>query len=76
MWHELKKVADSRLLDAELFEAFVKRVHSDKLDDLGMISNWDVNEVVTSYRNSMSPTVLEQHRQQILRQHMKDRQAS
>lgn len=74
MWHTLKNVAEARLLDPESFEAFVQFAHGDKLDDNGMVSSWDVDEVVNSYRDHLPPTTLEEQRKRIIQQRMKERQ--
>ena len=74
MWHDLKKVAESRLLDPASFEAFVQFAHGDKLDDKGMISSWHVDEVVKSYRDHLPPTTAEEQRLRIIQQRMKERQ--
>lgn len=74
MWHDLKNVAESRLLDPDSFEAFTKASFAHKLDDRGMVSTMDVDEVVAAYREHLTPEMDEAHRQRIICQRMKDRQ--
>lgn len=74
MWHDLKHVAESRLLDPASFEAFAKFAFAHKLDDKGMIASWDVDEAVKAFRDHLPPTTMEEQRKRIIQQRMKERQ--
>jgi hypothetical protein len=71
MWHPLKTVADSRYIALDKFVAYVMAHHADKVISPGLLSTWDIDEVVNGYRAEIGTETDEADRASIIQSKMK-----